>query len=149
MRVFVLLSMLWSIHAMAAQSAADCSEIRDTEARLSCFDKQFPATKTLESAPIEPKVAESEESDDAVGRKPEGLFAKPTEASLQSRVKTVRQRDKQKMVFLLENDQIWMQSTPRNLPIHMGDIVTIKNTRFGGYMMTTDRGTSTRVKRIQ
>ena len=175
MKCFVLSLMLWTVNAAHAQSAPDCSDIRDAKERLACFDKQFPAEQAIESTPIEPKVAapatpepvnppvadsspqassapqvvEADRDDDSFGRRLGGFFSKPTAVSVQSRVKTVRVRDKQKMVFLLENDQIWIQSTPRNLPISVGDIVTIKNTRFGGYMMATENGTSTRVNRIQ
>ena len=184
---FVLALMLWSVNAAHAQSTPDCSEIRDAEERLRCFDKQYPAAERIESEPIKSKVAEpaapepvappvakrkesieaeaqnakssqqapstqqlEDDDDDAdsFGRKLGGFFSKPTAGDLQSRVKTVRRRDRQKMVFLLENDQIWIQISPRDVPINVGDIVTIKNTRFGGYMLRTEGGTSTRVSRI-
>ena len=186
MRYLVLSLMLWSVNTAYAEATPDCSEIRDPEERLRCFDERFPTAKPIESVPIEPKVAapvepepvappvtrrqdpidvegqtqrsspasaapQAEEDDDGAntfGRKLSDLFASADIEGLQSRVKTVQHRDKQKMVFLLENDQIWMQISPRDLPIRAGDSVTIKNTRFGGYMMATDNGTSTRVKRI-
>ena len=186
MRYLVLSLMLWSVNTASAEATPDCSEIRDPEERLRCFDERFPTAKPIESVPIEPKIAapvapepvappvgkkkdpfeveaqsersspvsaapQAEEDDDeadSFGRRLAGLFSKPTTLDLQSRVKTVQQRDKQEMVFLLENDQIWMQVSPRNLPIRAGDSVTIKSTRFGGYMMATENGTSTRVKRI-
>ncbi|MCZ6641372.1 MAG: hypothetical protein O7F71_07335, partial [Gammaproteobacteria bacterium] len=58
MKVLVLSLILWFVNAAHAQSTPDCSDIRDAEERLRCFDKQFPATEAIESTPIEPKVAE-------------------------------------------------------------------------------------------
>ncbi|MEM7218527.1 MAG: type VI secretion system-associated protein TagO [Pseudomonadota bacterium] len=66
-----------------------------------------------------------------------------------STIKAVRTRDKQRMLFQLENDEVWMQSTPRNLPIKVGDEVTIKSTLVGGYMLRNADGVGTRVKRIK
>ena len=53
------------------------------------------------------------------------------------------------MVFLLDNDEIWLQVEPRDLPFHEGDTVTIKNGFFGGYFMRTENRVSTRVSRIR
>jgi hypothetical protein len=53
------------------------------------------------------------------------------------------------MVFRLENGQIWMQSSPRNLPFAVGNKVAIKSGRIGGYIMRSESGTSTRVKIIE
>ena len=77
-----------------------------------------------------------------------GLFGdEPLE--LDALVRHVRMRDKQRMVFLLDNEQIWMQTKPRNLPIREGDRVTVRNATMGGYYMSTGSGVSTRVRRIQ
>jgi hypothetical protein len=88
-----------------------------------------------ESAPAEPEKA--------------GLFDLDEAVDLTSTIKAVRKRESQKMVFQLENDQIWLQSSPRSLPIYVGDVVTIKNGFIGGYIMRNEKGTSTRVQRIQ
>ena len=53
------------------------------------------------------------------------------------------------MVFRLANEQIWMQSSPRRLPIHKGDEVTISPGTVGGFIMRTERGVATRVQRIE
>ena len=58
-------------------------------------------------------------------------------------------RDKQRMVFKLDNDQIWIQTSPRNLPIKKGDNVTILSATMGGFIMRTDRGLSTRVSMLE
>ena len=58
-------------------------------------------------------------------------------------------KDRKKMVFLLDNDQIWLQTSPRNLPIRQDDKVTIKSGFIGGYILRNEKGTSTRVERIR
>jgi len=69
--------------------------------------------------------------------------------NLSSTIQAIRAGEKQKMVFLLDNEQIWMQSSPRSLPFETGDRITIKNALLGGYYMHSEKGTSTRVQRIQ
>ena len=69
--------------------------------------------------------------------------------NLTSTITGILAADKQKMVFQLENDQIWIQSTPRTLRFEEGDVVTIRNANFGGYFMRAESGVSTRVQRIQ
>jgi len=64
-------------------------------------------------------------------------------------IKEVIDRDRKKMVFLLDNDQIWLQTSPRNLPIRQDDKVTIKSGFIGGYILRNEKGTSTRVERIR
>ena len=77
-----------------------------------------------------------------------GLFNDP-KVDLTTTIVAVRRGEKQKMVFQLENEQIWMQSTPRPLPFEEGDTVSIKNATLGGYFMRSTKGTSTRVQRIR
>lgn len=78
-----------------------------------------------------------------------GILSRKAKVNFKSAVKALRARDKQRMVFLLENGEVWMQSAPRNLPIKEGDDVTIKSGLMGGYIMRTGKGVSTRVNRIK
>lgn len=87
-------------------------------------------------------------SQDNAGRRTGGIFDWPEKVNIKSKIAAVRSKDKQKMVFRLENGQIWMQSSPRELPIREGDEVTIKSATIGGYILRTSSGTSTRVQRI-
>lgn len=77
------------------------------------------------------------------------LFGGDPKVNLTTTIKAIRRGDKQKMVFLLGNDEIWLQSNPRDLPFEEGGTVTIKNAFFGGYFMRTQKGVSTRVRRIR
>ena len=78
-----------------------------------------------------------------------GLFAKSARVHEQSTITAIRRRESQNMVFLLANEQIWLQDSQRLLPFRVGDAVTITNGTVGGYFLTSDGGTKTRVRRIK
>ena len=89
------------------------------------------------------------ETTDDVGFRRGGLLDYKEDVDITTTIAAIRSRDQQKMVFRLANDQIWMQSSPRNLPFNVGDEVTIKSGTIGGYIMRNKGGTSTRVERIK
>lgn len=78
-----------------------------------------------------------------------GLFSWNRKVEIESAIAALRRGEKQRMVFRLENGQIWMQNTPRDLPFSVGDSVTIKSGRLGGFVMRSDGGTSTRVRPLE
>jgi hypothetical protein len=78
-----------------------------------------------------------------------GIFDKPQQVHLKTSIKAIYRRDNQPMAFLLANEQIWLQDSDRQLPFRVGDVVTIKNGTFGGYFLTAEGGTKTRVRRIK
>lgn len=100
------------------------------------------------STPADPAPREKPASSGNRGRFG-GLFDKKDPVVITATVRAIRNREKQKMVFLLDNEQIWLQNTPRSLPIREGDKVTIKSGTVGGFVMRTSSGTSTRVRRIK
>ena len=168
MRAMALL--LFSVlgpHGLAiAAEEVDCSTLENAEERLACYDARF------QEKSVEPPVAEAEKEAPQIVSEPvrstepqaaepppvapvdskeEGktwLFGSP-KVDITSTIRAIRAGEKQKMVFRLENDQIWIQATPRPLPFQVGDTVTIKNAFFGGYFMSTEKGLSTRVQRIK
>ena len=77
------------------------------------------------------------------------IFTRDPGADFQSRITELKAGNSQKMVFLLENNQIWLQDSPRTLPFRVGDTVKIKKGLLGGYTMRSKSGTSTRVNRIR
>jgi hypothetical protein len=78
-----------------------------------------------------------------------GLFDWREPVRIESSIKAMHRRDTQNMVFLLDNEQIWLQDAPRALPFRRGDKVTITSGTIGGYFMTAQNGTRTRVRRIR
>jgi hypothetical protein len=154
--------------SLSARTEKDCTAIDDPEARLACYDEQFsrasgaeddessetvaPSTPaaviTSEPVTAEPKQPQTAASEDQAPGKG-GLFDQDERVDLTSTITHVHAKAQQKMVFQLENKQVWMQSVPRLLRIREGDQVTIENASVGGYMMRTDRGVTTRVERIR
>jgi hypothetical protein len=82
-------------------------------------------------------------------RRSYGLFDQPERVNERSTIAAIHRRDSQNMIFLLDNEQIWLQDSARALPFRVGDAVTIKNGTFGGFFLTSDSGTKTRVRRIK
>lgn len=111
------------------------------------------APATAESSPQpapEPAQATPEPALDERGfAKSKGIFALPDKVEISSTIAAVRSEYQKKMVFRLENGQIWLQSSPRELAIKAGDKVTVKSGTIGGFILRTDNGVSTRVQRIE
>lgn len=173
---FVVCLILLVSSAAKAQEVADCSQVENARERLICFDRLFPsddrptpkpATK-IDTKPVPDRVKSSEPVSQPVPQQslplPNTQRSAPAESNplskgkmfdkspivnLTTTIKAVRRHEQQKMVFLLENDEVWLQDSPRALPIREGDVVTIKNTRIGGYILRTEGGTTTRVRRIK
>ncbi len=103
-----------------------------------------PASRSSE-APITAQAGKAR----APERRSGGLFARKAKVNIAAQIAAVRAREQQKMVFLLDNEEVWMQTAPRLLPIKKGDQIRIKSTLFGGYVLRTSSGTSTRVTRIK
>ena len=177
-RAIIFVGVLLPSAVVAAETAEDCRAIEDPQERLGCYDRQFsrspPADKDAATGPLTEAVTEAadatteaatESSTDAAtepgaetASRPRttsedagkaGLFDLDERVDLTSTITHVHSKPQQKMVFQLENDQVWMQSVPRMLQIREGDRVRIENASIGGFMMRTERGVTTRVERIR
>ena len=115
---------------------------------------ETPASQPVPTAPpANPAADQTGNADDApifsTEKKGGGLFDSRKKIDFASTIVAVKNENKRKMVFRLENDQIWIQVSPRDLPIKVGDKITIKSAIAGGYILRNEGGTSTRVRRIQ
>lgn len=161
-----------------AASGEDCGRIENARERLACFDqlylagsgaKELPKIKVetirapegvslppqqtspkanTSSAPVlqAPTPTTRDENDPLPSR---GMFDPAVKLDMDAEIAGLRRADGQRMVFRLDNGQIWMQSSPRDLPFSKGEKINIKNGRIGGFIMRNEGGTSTRVKRIE
>ncbi len=125
--------------AEAAEKDVISSDPTTTAPEAEVEASEAAATAATEAAPPAAEVAEE---------KPKTFFG-DAKVDLTTTIRAIRTGDKQKMVFLLDNEEIWMQSSPRLLPFEEGDTVNIKNALLGGYFMRSTKGVSTRVKRIR
>ena len=155
-----------------AAPAVSCSQIENARERLACFDQQFPRdegapslpritsepirtpdrlgqdTPVLEGEYDQPRYRSRTDAPPSPGR-PGGIFDQTEELDMTSTIAALRRGDQQRMIYRLENGQIWMQNSPRDLPFKIGDEIRIKNGRIGGYIMSSERGVTTRVRRVQ
>lgn len=155
---------------LAQEDNLSCHQISDPTDRLACYDSAFQGaptetetrvvspsveSKTVKQKPPTDSPAVSEQTnaastaDKPVTKPSRGLFSANEKLSINSRLISVRDKDKQKMVFRLENEQIWLQDSPRSLPFRKGDEVTIKSATIGGYILSNQKGVSTRVRQIK
>jgi hypothetical protein len=80
----------------------------------------------------------------------DSIFNRRETEVIESSIAALRRRETQNMIFLLANDQVWLQDVPRSIDtFQTGDKVTIKSGTLGGYFMTSANGTTTRVRRIK
>ena len=171
-KTVLFISVLAYGYAAVAQDSQSCALIENAHERLACFDQQFPrpdgaaALPRITSQPVRPpstlgqrpatapefssvQSTRQQTAPTPLPERPRGLFDFSDSIDLDSQIVAVRSGDQQRMVFRLANGQIWMQNSPRNLPIKSGDQVNIKSGFLGGYMLRTENGTATRVRRIQ
>jgi len=111
---------------------------------------QSPSAPTLTETPAVAKADKEKKTSFTKNllRKTKRMFDRES-IEITATIKEVIDKDRKKMVFLLDNDQIWLQTSPRNLPIRQNDKVTIKSGFIGGYILRNEKGTSTRVERIR
>ena len=110
------------------------------------------ATATSESPP---PVAASETPAPEVGPAPpdENEFVgPPQEASgeFNAVVRRVAQQPRGEHVVYLENGMVWQENVKNSyFPVEVGDTVTFKKRRFGGYRLITDSGRAYEMKRLR
>jgi hypothetical protein len=138
--------------ADAAPEAAEATAVESETVIVS--EPVVPAApESLEPSPAAaapaaaPLVSESPEGSSPAEEKKTGFLGDEL-VDFTSPITAILAGEKQKMVFQLENEQIWLQSSPRRLPFKEGDVVRIKNATLGGYIMRSEKGVSTRVSRI-
>ncbi len=126
--------------APTAHEATDCTGIAEDAARLACYDALYNVVASDDGDPLA-----------AFGR--EQIDPKPSHnraSNLEAMTATVSSINKPKgraAVITLDNEQVWSQVSFRYVRLQEGDSVTIKPSRFGGYILTNERGVTMRVRR--
>ena len=137
----------------AHSSENKCTDIKEADKRLECFDSQFKrkssSIKNNGSVANVENSPESAQDENYIGNKSKSLFDWERAEPFISKIKKIRSREKQRMVFLLENDHVWIQIEPRPQPFREGEQVSIKAGLMGGFNMRSESGAFTRVRRIQ
>jgi len=156
------------IHAaLAADSTADCAAIESPDERLACFDAAY------RSGAESPSATESVPDDSGPAASvvlPAGAAAgaaqvtTPSEAdfgiekpksetegeSLVSGIAAVSRDGYDKLIFELDNGQVWRQTEYKRFPVKAGQVAEIRHGSFGSYKLYIQgKKIWTRVRRSQ
>ncbi len=140
----------------------ECASIRRNKDRLRCFDDALAieAPASVAAAPAEPPATEpavaapaaaSEEFGREQVERPEPK-PKPSPESqrLEAVVAAIDKRRDGLLTVTLDNEQVWRQKSVTPLfRLRVGDKVTLKKGRFGGYTLVAPGRKSTAVSRIE
>ena len=149
-----LLAILIFLHVIPTHAYEnECTGIKDADGKSECFDgkskKKMPPNRSGNPTSNESISSESPNEEKYIGNRAKSLFDwKGTEPFI-SKIKKIRSREKQRMVFLLNNDQIWIQIEPRFQPFKEGEQVYIQANFTGGFNMRSESGAFTEIRRIQ
>jgi hypothetical protein len=168
-----------AVSAAFAQSlppgVAACTSEKDSLARLMCFDREVakytqpaarvaptPTTPAAVSPPaatvaVTPLPAPSQGADEfgvsgklAQKRRAAQEDVAPVVKELHAAVSKISSKPYGELVLALDNGQVWEQLEKKStFVIKVGDGVTIKPAKFGSFMLSTDDGATTRVRRTQ
>jgi hypothetical protein len=151
-KLIILFLVTFGLSQSIVASEEDCSKIQNADKRLACFDEQFDknsSTKPAEKNSDKDSASTTDKPRQSPGNRMKSLFDWEGAEPFVSTIMKIRSRDKQRMVFLLENDQIWIQTEPRPQPFREGEQVSIKAGLMGGFNMRSQSGAFSRVRRIQ
>jgi len=146
-----------------------CGGIEADSARLDCFDAvaiavaDFVATGAAADDPQQSQRSlPSVDSSGAGGGSPAdehgfGMESMPNRAarvltgpdSIRATAVAVQRRPRGEHLFELSNGQIWVETEPGRGRYPVGAEVQIERTTMGGYMLSTDQGRATRVRRVE
>lgn len=156
--------------SVAADSPADCAAIESPDERLACFDAVYrdveDAPVTDGSAPVDSGSADS--GADVAGPATAAgaaaaVAASPNEAefgleksrdetegeSLTSGIAAVGKDGYDKLLFELENGQLWRQTEYKRFPARAGQTAVIRHGSFGSYKLYIEGESRwTRVQRV-
>jgi hypothetical protein len=125
---------------------ADCATRRDDSVRLACFDAVVGRLGLGGQATVADREA-------AFGgeflQRDEPLEPERGVSSITASIEQLERRPRGERVFHLDNGQVWTELETGRSQYRQGMNVTVERTPSGSYMMSTDTGRATRVRRMQ
>lgn len=125
--------------ALAATPDECAAEPKDA-VRLACYDAVF------RRVPPTPEATFGAEQVARAAKRPPPPA--PT-ADLQASIASITRRPHGELTLVLANGQVWTQTEAQRKPYRVGELVTIRRTPLSGYLLTSEHGVSSRVKRVQ
>ena len=123
--IAVLLCLLFG---QATANPLECKTIENNKKRLACYDTYFSDKDEENIRSLVTDVAEP--------------------SLIEATIKEVDQRNRKKAIIYLENGQVWTQTSLRYIRIKAGDQVTLSRGTFGAYVLESNKGASSRVRRL-
>lgn len=145
-----------AVVAAASQAVAAAAEDWQTEflqcaeggieaERLECFD-ELAARLTASQAVLPDAAVQAFGGETVADRQ----LDKQTQVDeIRTTIEDVERRPRGEYVFLLDNGQTWTEVSPGRAHYRPGMEVRVERTTLGGYMLSTDSGRATRVRRIR
>jgi hypothetical protein len=149
-----------------AHDEANCRDISNLLARLSCYDESHAGPSTAASAKISasgsastdqnarqlptfnaPAEPRRDATDSSFGKARQMFGSRDSQVVLASLVQ-VSKSVKRATRLYLDNDQIWQPTKDRAFVAAVGDTVRIKAGTIGGFVMSINDGSWFRVKRV-
>jgi len=140
-----------------------CASLDVAEARLRCFDALAAgvAEQTTRSSgatvpTVAPQASETAPgAEDRFGRE-QALVSEASSgpgalAEIRTRIAELRRQGDGRLVFELDNGQVWLQAEPpsQSLQVKAGDAVVIRRAAMGSFLLVTEQRRSTRVRRTR
>lgn len=129
--------------ASLGRDVEKCTSMTSSVARLECYDALFLDRPLLDA------VQAAEFGKEQMGESNLLSGERAAATHISARVESVGRGLHNEMKFTLDNLQVWRQVSPKTLTIRQGDQVKIRRGVLGSYVLTTERGASTRVRREQ
>jgi hypothetical protein len=119
-----------------------CAGETDQAKRLACFDALAATLPKIEADQFG-LTADITHKRDPVSEHP------VAEAVLPGKIVALREAAEGKLVFTLDNQQVWIQAeTNSRVQFAVGEVVHIEHGAMGSLWLAADKGRKTRVKRI-
>lgn len=154
--------------ALAADAPEDCAAIESPDARLACFDAAYrssaPEPEATEAAPVDSGPAAGEVVVPAAAAAGATQAMSPSEAefglqksrdetegeSLTSGIAAVGKDGYGKLIFELDNGQVWRQTEYKRFLAKAGQVAEIRHGSFSSYKLYIQGKKSwTRVRRAE
>ena len=143
-----------------------CMDEIDSLRRLVCYDREMSqltsTTNKISSADTEDRTTavagggtagapESRpvKSDDLVQQELQADETLPQRANLTATIIKISKKRYGALIISLDNGQVWAEKIPTRMRLDVGDTVSIRQGRFGGYRLSGHGNRSTEVTRIQ
>lgn len=118
-----------------------CTGETDQSKRLACFDALAASLPKVEADRFGLTADITRKRDPAAERR-------MAETILPGKIVAVGSTRDGKLIFTLDNQQVWIQSEVKTIEFVVGDIVHVEHGAMGSLWLAADKGRKTRVKRV-